>query len=178
MNQIVANRLGLLLSFLAGFLLAPELIGQERLNRFENWLEEKATTIAGRMQGRRKRGVDESIAATHRLLSRINPEQPHPEIKPVAYSFAYSAKQLIGCYGILLVVSTLIAIIVNNWLVRVILVPILAVSGFVVGFIAVWGTTLLALRLLRGSNRLRTLMVLVGICLYVAGNLLQFWATF
>jgi len=162
MDPIIANRLGLLLSFLAGFLLAPELIGQERLNRFENWLEEKATTIAGWMQDRRKRGVEKHIAAIHRLHSRINPERPHPEIEPVTYSFAYAAKDLIGCYGILLVVSTLMVIIVNNWLVQVILVPIFAVSTFAVGFIAIWGTTLLALRLLRGSKGLRTLMVLLG----------------
>jgi hypothetical protein len=33
------NRLGIVLNFLAGFLLAPELIGLHRLSRFEEWLE-------------------------------------------------------------------------------------------------------------------------------------------
>jgi hypothetical protein len=34
------NRIGIILNFCAGFLLAPELIGIERLQRFEKCLEE------------------------------------------------------------------------------------------------------------------------------------------
>jgi hypothetical protein len=177
-DSIIANRLGLLLSFLAGFLLAPELIGQERLARLEEWLEERAGAITKFMQTRRREGIKQDRASVYRLFRRESPPDGMVEPTEHEYSFAYSAKQLLGCYLIPLAVGTLVVVMVPNWFVRVILLPILALPLLVFGLVALWGTGLLVLRLLKGSNRLRTLMVLIGLCLYVIGNLLQFWATF
>ena len=183
MDTVLANRLGLLFSFLAGFLLAPELIGQERLARLERWLEEKAAILAGRIQTRRRKGIKAARVWARATASQLFSREPldsEEAIEPTEheYSFAYSARQLLGCYLIPLVVSTVVVVITKSWLLRLILLPILVLSWLVYGFIALWGTGLLVLRLLRGSNKLRSLMVVLGVCLYVVGNLLQFWATF
>jgi hypothetical protein len=38
----VLNRVGVVLTFLAGFLLAPQLIGLDRIRRVESWAERRA----------------------------------------------------------------------------------------------------------------------------------------
>ncbi|MBH8576838.1 hypothetical protein I8752_28385 [Nostocaceae cyanobacterium CENA369] len=39
------NRIGIILNFFAGFMLAPDLIGKDKILRFENWLEPKLKII-------------------------------------------------------------------------------------------------------------------------------------
>jgi hypothetical protein len=51
------NRLGILLNFIAGFLLAPQLIGLRRIQAAEEWLEEHAAELIQRGATRRSRFV-------------------------------------------------------------------------------------------------------------------------
>jgi hypothetical protein len=46
----VANRFGIALNFVAGFLLAPHLIGEQRLEAFERWATNEAIAIARAVQ--------------------------------------------------------------------------------------------------------------------------------
>lgn len=41
MNLAWLNRIGIILNFLAGFMVAPELIGLERINKFEQYIEDR-----------------------------------------------------------------------------------------------------------------------------------------
>lgn len=41
----VLNRIGIILNFLAGFMLAPDLIGTERISKFENYIELKIRNL-------------------------------------------------------------------------------------------------------------------------------------
>lgn len=169
MDSVVVNRIGLLLTFLAGFLLAPELIGVKRLSRFEEWLERTAKNIAKNIQERRRQGIKlahESIFHEQR------------DVKPEEYTFARSAKAVLGFYVIPLIAGTLALIFIHDWLVRIFLAPLVIISWIFYFIIFVWGGALLLLRLLRGNNRLKTWMIVLGLLIYIVGNLLQFWATF
>jgi hypothetical protein len=46
MDQDWVNRVGILLNFLAGFMIAPELIGIDRLKRIEGYIEEKLLRLS------------------------------------------------------------------------------------------------------------------------------------
>src|SRR6478672_7188862 len=50
MNPDWVNRTGIILNFFAGFMLAPELIGVDRLIRFEKWLETKIQSQLKRIE--------------------------------------------------------------------------------------------------------------------------------
>ncbi len=168
MDIIIANRIGLLLAFLAGFLLAPELIGEKNLNRFEEWLKRISKKVAKFVQNIRKEGL-ENLEKDDIKKNNIDPK---------LYGFAYSAKVLLSFYFIPLAAGTVGLILITNRIIWFILLPFVLISWFCYIMILFWGVALLLLRLFRRNNRIKRWMLVLGLFMYIIGNILQFLATF
>ena len=158
MDDVWLNRSGIVLNVLAGFLLAPQLIGRGRIRAFEGWL-------GG--------ALPDLHASLSRLRSNLSPNRWAPPV--------VSITTLGGLIWIVAVnlgpphVRTIAADILDELLIFVGLTYIaylvsvaIASADIIVGGFA---------RLL-SRRRLVGVMVLVGIFAFVLGNSLQLIATF
>ncbi len=164
MDDVAFNRLGILLSFVASFLIAPELIGLERFQRLEDWLESQGSRLASVLEQVRQRVDNEDILVIGSGLAWI-----------AAIAFGVSAWLSANHVGPR-----------EIWVVGVAALGLIGVGGVVVfgWFFAFIGLTLfmyLVRRLIRslsGDDRLAARAVTAGIVCFVLGNLFQLVATF
>jgi hypothetical protein len=204
------NRLGIVLNFVAGFLVAPELLGIQRLERAERSLETFTKKGRGWLEGGRYlffvtfRETEEGIARGLRtkvqaeLLvvcalfwimlwwawrSRLWLTFVLPIViyfafvlmAMLALSFRMEGEEPIKSLPVRLALSLLLPCM------GLTLTPIFALYDLLI-----LGAALLAHRILgrlltsleEGDNRLRMLLVPVGIFFFIVGNLLQLIATF
>ena len=159
MDDVGLNRSGIVLNVLAGILLAPELIGLERLRAFEGWLERNLPHLhkaLGRMRAvlspRRWAGPVATATTIGGTVWLAAANLGPPDVRRVAGEII---DELLILYGLSLLVYVI-------WLVIASLDEIL---GFLV-------------RSLSGQDRVVAFMVVAGISLFVLGNVLQFIATF
>jgi hypothetical protein len=151
------NRIGIILNFCAGFMVAPELLGVSRLHRIEVFIKQvlrrlRRFTIANR---------------------RIS-----PAVKLML--FGYMTIFIVD--GFILFTLRLNAnTTLPDYIVK--LAPIaMIVASFVIG--AILATFLVAVLIdyaskeLAGNERLRSILVWWGIIFFIVGNLLQFISTF
>lgn len=191
MEPETLNRIGIILNFLAGFLLAPELLGTERLKRIEDFLERLAPRIADS-------GIhiisktsqffrdfyfpfkapfsDTLFQDRSRLASLVH---MFFVFVAVAVGIAYvvnilttepnaplaKTTFLVFVYGITTIITLLFGI------------PILVIITVVVVGVIVLLATLLFSTLV-GESKLRSVIVLLGIISFIVGSILQFIATF
>jgi len=150
------NRIGIILNFCAGFMVAPELLRVERLR----WIEEGIEKVLARFQ---------KFANANRVLSPIK------KLYLVGYIVVF----------ISFTVITLAKRNGDDTLPNYLTVPapfVIVISVCVVGVIV--ATLLVALLLdyvagkLAGDDRLRSILVWWGIVFFIVGNLLQFISTF
>lgn len=184
------NRLGIVLNFFAGFMLAPELIGLERLTRAEIFLESKLDKSVKRLNSQRQWLVD--------FMFFLKPsKQSH-------YLDSNFFDDLISCSGGLFWFFIFIAIIavyfqinilkqVASWLMYIIGWGFLIVFGgaivFTLGRIIIWILIILTLVIvqsilrfllhkLKGDERLQAIIVWWGVIFFILGNLFQFVGSF
>jgi hypothetical protein len=158
-DDVWLNRWGIVLNVVAGILLAPELIGLERLRAFEGWLERKLPSLHNALSRLRAvlspdRWAGPIVTATTiggivwLAVVNLGP----PDVRKVAGDIIDELGILylmsLALYGIWLVVASLDVIL-----------------GRVI-------------RSLSGENRIVAFMVVAGISLFLLGNVFQFVATF
>ena len=202
------NRMGIILNFCAGFLLAPELIGIQRLQRFEKFLEHRVRNFSGELPERMLG-----------LLAYWLPRQLFFALLPfslcslVLWCFFLwitvivleLSTQVIVAIVVLSVVGPLVATFLDAFMHRndpvvglgvigQIAFPILTIElSFLLIPRMIWGAVRFGLFLvfwrplswvlgrgiarLTGNDRLRGIVVTLGIVLFVVGNTLQFLAT-
>jgi len=83
MNMVWINRIGIILDFLAAFMIAPELIGEERLRHWEEAIENRLRGTIQSLQRRTNRykaAADSQKASLH-LLAK-NPEESKDTFEP------------------------------------------------------------------------------------------------
>jgi hypothetical protein len=151
------NRLGILLNFIAGFLLAPQLIGVARIHRIENALERALGAAQHRVDALRRRTKGRFVPFVF-LVTTVGAVALGAAATDTFLSF--HVPEVAG------VVSRMVAI--------VIVVTVLAATAIVL-------TERIAGRLVRsldGDDRLSSYLVGLGIVTFVSGNLFQFVATF
>ncbi len=179
MEPEVLNRIGIILNFLAGFLLAPELLGTERLEKFEDSLERfgaKLThygVVAASILGQLLEGASVQTFDLFGLPVRKSPLRIMIII--IVITWVFSLLFLIETWG-------------NRntfYLFFLVLVAIFAMSSFLmlsVVMLTLLHIIVLLARLLvnklAGDNKLRSGLVWMGIICFIAGNSLQFIATF
>jgi hypothetical protein len=157
-DDVWMNKVGLLLNFAAGFLLAPQLIGAERLQRVERRLERILRTLTWIVVWlrRRLRGKPQGFVAVAGLLSALagalaQLETLGPQYRDAAAVFSVPF-YVVLVTGIGFILAELLLPIVQR----------------VVGRLA---------RSLDGGDRLTSYMVGLGIVAFVVGNAMQFFAT-
>jgi hypothetical protein len=190
------NRLGIILNFCAGFLLAPELIKIQRLQRFEKFLEEnlprfrnsiEETLQKNRVTVRGRFGILALVLGSLALWWIF--------ILAMVIFFELPARWVPLAIAVSLGVGAIVAILVSmrasNALERtlrkigdifftILLLPIAILWGL--GLVSV-GSWLLSRVLgiviarLTGNDRLRGIVVSLGIALFIMGNSLQLLAT-
>jgi len=206
------NRVGIILNFLAGFLLAPELIGIDRINKAEVSLENYIKRLEAR------------ILSTLEKIGFKTKDKKDEFLAVLIFGSAVIAMFLIiywlsSKYGILQGIATFLGalaftILALTWFYRkmftenkgkstkkftaIIYGGIAVFAAFWLGIFfilqgflkliiqtPVYGILILAKSVLRfisnklaGNDRLRSMMVTLGILLFIIGNLLQLWATF
>jgi hypothetical protein len=208
------NRIGIILNFCAGFLLAPELIGIQRLQRFEKFLEESIP--------RSRNAVSLLVLRIRTAIARFriiatNPRTPLGFFALVAplssvilwggflyatlFLFQLSVQEIavlvICAVAIPFVALCVSSLVRQNQPLRVIkyisgailiyefsflLIPltisltILGTAGLVGALLLYWVLGIVLARL-TGNDRLRGVVVTLGIALFIVGNTLQLWAT-
>lgn len=211
------NRIGIILSFLAGFMLAPELIGEERIKKFERTLEFISDSSYRRMSGLtdRLRAKWRFKIWVYALLASI---YSYSLLNNKTWEFYLTLDStgrvvvfvpLIIIFGSLTIlwllferdrVKVFFLSLPSNiknihWWTRAFL-PVLLypVILFVVPIVLLLltSTNLMLIIILsplvystkkvktylEGENRVRTIIILVGLLFFIVGNLLQFIATF
>jgi hypothetical protein len=172
MDSVLLNRFGILLTFAASFLIAPELIGRERLQRLEGWLERGGASLESRVR-RGNSWLDRAVSSES---TRAN-------------LFHGTIGCLIGVGGLVVAIGWVLETFFGTRLPPELLLPS-AIGYFVfIGLmfaIAISGTALAAagglarrvVEALAGDNRLAAWLTVSGIACLVLGTLFQFAATF
>lgn len=148
------NRLGIMLTFLAGFMVAPELIGLERLTRAERRIEKVlakvVSSLKDEIQPEAVFGLLLSIVAffVWQLISDLPVLAYFKIIKPALYI------KILGSFLLGIVFMVCILVPVFYWLLS------------------------RMLSRLDGNDRLQGLIISWGIAFFIIGNLLQLIATF
>ena len=204
---IILNPLGILLNFMAGFLLAPELIGIERLDKFEKWLEIKAPSNLKRISS--LGGVisydpdpldDIQVTVSNMILSVFR-DIVFYIIPFWFYIYLIIKREIsIGTFHIAGLTVILTAILLHLYLfffslwITVnqptekfgFLIYLLLAPG-IVGVILSFANLIIApvqislritLKILQGDKRLPSILTGIGIVFFIIGNILQFIATY
>jgi hypothetical protein len=213
------NRIGIILNFCAGFLLAPELIGIQRLQRFETFLEEGLTSVRDLV------GYLVEILSTRRIvlgryanLAKGRTVLQLERGRTLVYSlgslvlwgifllamfkwFDFSVR-VTAATAVSLVATTLVALVAISvlslvvlslalhrtlriiWLISfgIVLIPLGILATVCYGLVRVSAPLLssvlgIVIARLMGSDRLRGIVVTLGIALFIVGNTLQLLAT-
>lgn len=159
MDDLWLNRAGIVLNVFAGFLLAPELIGLKRIAAFE---------------GRLERSLPSLHAALGRLRRFLSPNRWAPPVVTITTvgTVIWIAAANLGPPEIRRVAADIgdeLLIFVGVTYVAYIASVVVASLDIIVGAIV---------RALSRGDRLTVAMVLVGITVFVLGNLFQLVATF
>ena len=225
-SSMLLNRIGIILNLIAGFLIAPELIGEERLKRFEIWMKERLHRI------NKMTDINQYTQDFLRQEARRKALKAERSFKNPANRAWFDAKEkmkrlranlyyliLIGLWVILYktvefqtheLIFTLSAISIfivvglvhyyveisrNVWLLISLVEFSMNFLGFVLYpfFIVIfyllfllirtvmylfYQPTRLAIHTLQGRDRLKSIVVSLGIVLFIVGNLFQFISTF
>lgn len=159
MDDVWLNRWGIVLNVAAGILLAPELIGLQRLRAFEEWLERNLPSVhtgIGRLRGvlSPDRWAGPIVTATTiggivwLAAANLGP----PDVRRVAGDIIDELLILVG----------LTYVVYGIWF-------FVASPDVIVGRLV---------RSLNGEDRIVAFMVVAGISLFVIGNVFQFDSTF
>lgn len=153
------NRIGIILNFLAGFLLSPTLLGLERLQRIEAWAERKLTATRQWSQS------EAAITTAAVMLAAVITIE-------VISGFAItlrlgSGRDVLMYVGLLMVFAVCLVLLVARKQSPA------SLSVRLVGFLAE-----AAIRSLEGNDRLIGWITAAGIITFIVGNALQFVATF
>jgi hypothetical protein len=202
------NRIGIILNFCAGFLLAPELIGIQRLQRFEKFLEESVPRFRNFVEGLPRR--------IQNLLELGLPWLVFNSIGSLAIWWVFVVTGPVsGRIAAISVAVPLVAFCVSGLILRLIrrprvlerselwewmdlinglsfallmlelsalLIPLMILGTVCWVLVRVsagllsWVLGIVLVRL-TGSDRLRGVVVILGIAVFIVGNALQLWAT-
>lgn len=202
MDVTLINRIGIVLNFLAGFMLAPELLGVERLRKVENYIDKWALVT--------KHRIDVVLMGTKRMFRLIG-------VRSLTASVIHTILQLIGMYTSLSSnnpINTILAIgyCIASFIIFYLFIKVYAYPEKRVNYknmyhffsssitmffimpsinfslilstpflclIAILNTAIgYILRKLEGQERLRSILVWWGIIFFIIGNALQFISTF
>lgn len=161
------ERTGMICDFISFWLVAPEILGEERLRRAETFIEKAFAWLLLRLQGVYKRSVGRELPLT--LDGFLKQEQ-----------FVVRAILATGIISLLDLVFnliyhpqdggiTLLAALIN-------LVMGLVVSSILIALLAILVSRVL--RYLYQGEQLRYLLIFLGALVYLVGFILQFTATF
>jgi hypothetical protein len=207
MTEEALNRIGILLNFAAGFLLAPQLIGLDRIKKAERWAESTAANAHGtagqRVASRQER--ERRSAGAYAGFPEFDSPLSFRDIAGLAMGVALFVALGWGAVRILHddlgfpVWLALVAAVFAGWAVvacilavilRLVVIPLVwpVMLVFVlyrvrptVSYQAARATGFSAgwiVRKLEGDDRLLGLLTGVGVICFVVGNALQFLATF
>ena len=190
---------------MAGFLLAPELIGIDRLDRFEKWLETKAPTNLKRISS--LGGVvsydpldDTQITASNKILT-VCKDIVFYFVPFWFYIYLIIQREIsIGTFHIAGFTVILIAVLLHlylfffslwmtinqptdkfGFLIYLLLAPVTVgvILSFAYLFISPVKISLrITLKILQGDKRLPSILTGIGIVFFIAGNILQLIATY
>lgn len=224
------NRIGIILNFLAGFLIAPELIGLDRIRKAEQRLEDSMEKVSewatkrGRQVRREWQGspfvyppynpkfyisffvvlwtfvsvvIFLNVHSVTRTIFYVLAAWVVSEVLfvvtwvilelliqdvlfPRAYKAVVRTQAAQSNRSALLGLTMMIPLGCLPASLRFILGFILFVQGSPFAIIGILGKNTLSFvyRILSGHDRLRSLLVSLGIIFFILGNLLQLWATF
>jgi hypothetical protein len=233
-SSILLNRLGIILNLIAGFLIAPELIGEERLKRFEIWMKErlhrinKKTDINRYAQELSHKGAilkASRISTTNPAIrAQLEAMEKSQDLRNNLYNliliglwiilyetiefqthkfvFILTAIGILAIIGLIkLSIETNIILhirLFENFLLYLVFIIIdffmnflffvfgiiLRIFIFVLFFFAVpimyllFQLTRLTIHILQGRERVKSLVISLGIFFFIVGSMLQFVATF
>lgn len=191
------NRLGIVLNFLAGFFLAPELLGERRLDQIEENIETTLTKISkliSKIESSIQRGsgrirnwfivVSGTVLTFIFLPSVLSLFETDFTSATTNILLIYITSTLTLLFllvvfiddGIKLTMANIIylpiVIMLQAWTWILIVAPLVS---------AVWLSRVVVqtgIKSLTGDKRLRSILVSVGILTFIVGNLLQLIATF
>lgn len=155
---VLLNQIGIVMNVLAWLLLGPELIGHERLARFEGWLERNLNGATGVLPAFRASLLKNWLSLIGCAIS-------------VAFALAIALWMIFGA-----IPREIVQTGQNFPLVPIGFTVVLIVVLWVVSHLAQFVAGKLA-RSLEGGNRLTSYMVPAGVVLFLTGNALQFVAT-
>jgi|GEM_PF-6740948 len=195
MDFVLINRIGIVLNFLAGFMLAPELLGVERLRKAENSIESLSDNVSkyllrisdamkDYMIGKLKIALLILVIVCGYLFASILGALVVKKLEPIKGTgvflvFAFFIVTLVlVIYQIKTDPLVLLAPIVGPfWMIFVLVSTLLSVLFLlVIGFFSMVVTYVR--QKMEGEGRLRSILVLWGIIFFIVGNALQFAATF
>lgn len=149
------NRIGMILEFISVWLVAPELIGEERLLRLEN----KAESYLGSLK-----------SSVSTVFNWLNKGPVYEEIGRIVYMPNDLRKnKRLGCIGFIL----------GNLMLFCVAIPILFLWGTVVLFLALFVLFLeKVLERLANDQTFRRRVLLLGVFTYIFAFMLEMIATF
>lgn len=203
MNAILLNRIGIVLNFLAGFMLAPELLGIERLRRIENYMDMQGSVMKHRMDviivGTQRlfrllgkvtliAGAVNTIFMLVGMYASLSSNTSNELIRVIFYCiFSFVSFCLFITYhfynNIKGIWYQLLQKIFISRIMMFLILPSITFS-FVVStpfllVISILNSILsFTLRKLEGEERLRSILIWWGIIFFIVGNALQFISTF
>ena len=184
MDSILLNRIGIVMNFLAGFLLAPELLGSERLRKLEFFCEillVRITTFSNQTRS----GVGD-------FLDDLSPHADHHYAlsKVLHKAFAVAAILFwLACPMFIVVDKINISEQIKFTIAFSLIAPFMIIGSLIVLifylslFLMIFITCIIYifksfLNKLQGEERLRSIFVWWGIIIFILGNLFQILATF
>jgi len=205
MPQEWLNRVGLLLDFASGFLISPEIIGKRRLVLLEESIEHALLSLTGTLEEVEELYRDWRRDPYHipwprrfpligRLINRCLAKKRYPaswlhivvSLLTALVTFVVADKIFVRLLGSNLIVDLFVPrYSVSYSLTDALIYVGLAFAWTVFGTYAsyaleywlLWFGRLLVAKL-RGEDRLREILLALGLMLFVVGFLLQFLATF
>lgn len=191
MEPEVLNRVGIILNFLAGFLLTPELLGTERLTKLEVYLESTSAKLV--QHGRF--AINTVLDALYDLTSS---KPRHTVFRVVVFMYATAILIMYSLdfagYMVLIIEKIYPQVTpiyldfarrIDPTISRIIFMlflpfPIFLCSLTIIGLVVWIGISAAGLLInkLTGESKLRSMLVSLGIVSFIIGNMLQLIATF
>lgn len=163
------NRIGIILNFLAGFMLAPQLIGEERIGKLEQYLDRLITLRTRKLLDYSDRNNKRYYLIFKRLITKIK------------YLYLIFSIALLNC---LLVIMFLFDVNVDlDILINRFLYFFMSIIFFIFVSYAFLPTVIYDLikkidNLFEKENTIISLLTFCGIIFFIIGNLFQFIASF
>ena len=193
------NRIGIILDLLAGFMIAPELIGEERLQRWEGRIEQLAVHAGksitrlvpmggrrGKSSGKREYSQESITFMAHALFlaTFVYAWIIYHWIVTNRPSWALLGTEfwahIIFAAGWVFTLRMII-VLAKIWPPIYSLMYPLGLPQFFVARLILWLVAGLLGRIARaliGNARLQSILVSWGVIFFIFGNLLQLWATY